>query len=65
MANWIYDFTAFTTENFEGWVRGEERPFWYAGVANPVPFDSADAVERHYADVVAGRRPAPAAASVA
>jgi biuret amidohydrolase len=65
LANWIYDFTAFTTENFEAWARGEEAPFWYAGIANPVPFDSGEAVERHYADMFAARYVPPGVTAAA
>jgi nicotinamidase-related amidase len=54
MANWIYDFTAFTADNFIHWIQGEERPFWYAGRPNTVPFDSGEAVEQRYAELLAG-----------
>jgi nicotinamidase-related amidase len=54
MANWIYDLTIFTTENFTRWLAGENAPLWYSESHNRVPFRSGADVERYYAEIIAG-----------
>jgi nicotinamidase-related amidase len=56
LANWIYDLTIFTAEQFVGWLAGEDAAFWYAGRPNAVPYRSGDDVERLYAQIVTGAR---------
>jgi biuret amidohydrolase len=56
MANWIYDLTIFTTDNFVSWAAGEDAPHWYTGKHNTMPYASGEDVERMYAEVVAGNR---------
>lgn len=55
MANWIYDLTVFTTDNFVDWLSGDDAPHWFAGRHNSVPYASGDDVHRYYDQIIAGK----------
>ena len=54
MANWIYDLTIFTTDNFVAWLSDIDATFWFAGRHNSVPYASGGDVDRYYEQVLAG-----------
>jgi nicotinamidase-related amidase len=54
MANWIYDLTVFSTESFVRWAGGDDdAPAWRARRPNELAFDSGEAVEARYAELLA------------
>ena len=54
MANWVFDLTVFTTENFVRWTRNEPAPYWFGGRYNTVPARSSEELEQQYDALVAG-----------
>ncbi len=54
MANWVYDCTIFTTDNFARWVEGNDAPFWYSGTYNAIPVRAWEDADGLYAQILAG-----------
>jgi nicotinamidase-related amidase len=54
MANWIFDLNVFTTESFVRWASGDDdAPAWRAQRPNQLAFDSGEAVEARYSELLA------------
>lgn len=53
MANWIYDLSVFSTESFVRWAAGDDAAAWRAERPNELRFDSGEAVEARYAELLA------------
>jgi nicotinamidase-related amidase len=53
MANWIYDLCVFSTQSFVRWVAGDDAAVWRAERPNELAFDSGEAVEARYAELLA------------
>ena len=64
LANWVYDLTVFTTENFVAWMGGDDdSPRWYSGKHNTCAYHSGAEVESLYEWVLAGNTVARATVS--
>jgi nicotinamidase-related amidase len=54
MANWVYDLTLFTSENFVRWASRQPARYWWAGLYNQMPYRTADEIDARYDTILAG-----------
>jgi nicotinamidase-related amidase len=63
MANWVYDLTLFTTENFIRWTQRRPARYWFAGLFNQMPYRSPAQIDSRYAEIIAGTHTSDGAAA--